>query len=72
MSKDPSDSGVDLRIAQLYREEGTVGTTWPQIHLYGHSSLTEWLDPRGKKGLKEGHAHQPSSQQLLDNLTQEL
>jgi hypothetical protein len=68
MSKDPSDPSVDLCIAQLCRE-GTVETTWRRIHQYGHSSLTEWFDLTAKKGLKEGHAHQPPSQQLLDDLT---
>jgi hypothetical protein len=29
----------------------------------------ERLDPVVDKGLKEGHAHQPSSQQLLNDLT---
>jgi hypothetical protein len=28
MSKDPMDTGVDLRLTQLLGE-GTVGTTWP-------------------------------------------
>jgi hypothetical protein len=67
MSKDPSDPGVDLRIAQLYGE-GMVGTAWPWIHPYGHSSLTKRLVPVAEKGLKEGYSHQPSSQQLLDDL----
>jgi hypothetical protein len=56
MSKDPSDSSVDLHIFQLYGE-GTVGTTWPWIHPHGHSSLMELLDPTAKKGPKEGHTH---------------
>jgi hypothetical protein len=32
----------------------------------------ERLDPATEKGLKEGRARQPSSQQLLDDLTQGL
>jgi hypothetical protein len=72
MSKNPSDPGVDLPITQLYGE-GTVGTTWPQIHPHGHSSLTERLDLTAKKGPKEGHArHPPPLQQLLDVLMQGL
>jgi hypothetical protein len=69
MSKDPSDLGVDLRIAQLCGE-GMVGTTWPRIYPHGHSSLTEQLHPMSEKSQKEGHAHQPSLQQLLDDLMQ--
>jgi hypothetical protein len=59
MSKDPSDPGIDHRIAQLYGE-GTVGTTWPQIQPHGHSSPMEHLDLAAEKGPQEGHAHQPS------------
>jgi hypothetical protein len=43
MSKDPSDLGVDLCIAQLFKE-GTVKTTCPWMHPYGHFSLMERLD----------------------------
>jgi hypothetical protein len=60
MSKDPSDLSVDLYIAQLHGEE-TVGTAWPQINPHGHFSMAE-------EALKEVRAHQPSLQQLLDNL----
>jgi hypothetical protein len=51
MIKDPSDPGVDLHVTQLYGE-GTIRTTWPWIHSYGHSLLTEQLDPIAEKGLK--------------------
>jgi hypothetical protein len=71
MSKDPSNPGVDLCITQ-FCGEGTVRTTWPQIYPHDHSSLTEWLNLVAEKGLKEGHARQPSSQHLLDDLTQGL
>jgi hypothetical protein len=71
MSKNPSDPGVDVHIAQLYRE-GTVRTTWPRIPPYGHSSLTERLDPMVEKGPKESHACQHPSQQLLNDITQGL
>jgi hypothetical protein len=68
MSEDPSDLGVDLYNAQLYGE-GMVGTTWLRLHPYGHSLLTKRFDLAAKKGQKEGRARQPSSQQLLDDLT---
>jgi hypothetical protein len=50
MSKDPSDPGVALRITELCGE-GTIGTTWPQIHLHGHFSMVEQLDPVTERGL---------------------
>jgi hypothetical protein len=68
MGKNPPDLGVDLRIAQL-REEGTIGTTWTQIHPHSHSSLMEWLNTTADKGPQEVYAHQPSSQQPLDSFT---
>jgi hypothetical protein len=39
---------VDLCIAQLY-DEGTVGTTWPQVHPHGHFLLMEQLDMMAEK-----------------------
>jgi hypothetical protein len=54
MSKNPPDLGVDLNIAQLC-EEGTVMTTWPQIHTHSHFSLMEWLNVASEKGLQEVH-----------------
>jgi hypothetical protein len=68
MNKDPWNQGVDLCITQLYRE-GKIGTTWPWVHPHDHLSLMERLDAAVKKGLKEVHTHQLSSQQLLDDLT---
>jgi hypothetical protein len=49
MSKDPSDLGVDPHTVLLYRE-GTIGTTWPQIHPHGHLSPVVWLDAAVDKG----------------------
>jgi hypothetical protein len=71
MSKNPPDSGIDLHITQLFSEE-MVETTWPRIHPLGHPSLTEWLNPAAEKGAQEIHTHQPSSQELLNDLTQGL
>jgi hypothetical protein len=50
MSMDPSDPSVDLRIIQLCGE-GTIETTWPQIHPHSHLSLAEWLDAMVENGL---------------------
>jgi hypothetical protein len=71
MSKNPSDLRVDIRIGQINRE-GTIGTTWPQIHPHGHFSLMEQLNPTTEKGPQEVRVRQPSSQQLLNDLTQVL
>jgi hypothetical protein len=71
MSKNPSDPSVDLCIAQLCKE-GMIGTTWPQIHPHSHFSLMEWLNVAADKGPQEVHTRQPSSQQLLDDITQGL
>jgi hypothetical protein len=71
MIMDPSDPSVDLHISQLFRE-GTVRTTWPQAHPHGHLSLAERLIPAAEKGPQEVHAHQPSTQQPLNDLTQGL
>jgi hypothetical protein len=71
MSKDPSDPRFDLSITQLFGE-GMVGTTWPQIDPYGYLSLTKWLNPVTEEGPQEVCARQPSSQQLLNDLTQGL
>jgi hypothetical protein len=71
MSKNPLDPGVDLHIAQLFGE-GMIRTTWPRIHPHRHFSLMEWLNGVIDKGPHEVHAHQPSSQQPLDNITQGL
>jgi hypothetical protein len=71
MSKNPSDLGVDLHIAQLYRE-GAVETTWPSIHPYGHLLLAKQLDPMAEKGPHDLRACQHSSQQYPNDLTQGL
>jgi hypothetical protein len=49
MSEDPLDLSVDLCTVQLYGE-GTIGTTWPWIHLHSHLSLVECLDSAADKG----------------------
>jgi hypothetical protein len=71
MSKDPSDLGVDLRIAQLCRE-GEVETTWPRLHPQGHLSPMKRLDPAAEKGPWDLHAHQSSLQQSPNDLLQGL
>jgi hypothetical protein len=58
--KDPPNLGVDLRTVQLCGE-GTIGTTWPQIHPHSHLLLAEWLDAAADKGPQEVHARQPTS-----------
>jgi hypothetical protein len=68
MSKDPPDSGVDLRIVQLY-VEWMIEITWPRIHPHSYLSLVEWLDAAADKGPQEAHAHQPTLYQSLDDLT---
>jgi hypothetical protein len=49
MSKKPPDPGVDLHIAQLYRE-GTIGTIWSRIYPHSHLSLVKWLNTVANKG----------------------
>jgi hypothetical protein len=49
------DSGVDLCIVKHFRE-GTVGATWPRIHLHGSFPLTECLNPAAEKGPQKVHA----------------
>jgi hypothetical protein len=58
ISKDPTNPGVDDYISKLIRQ-GTVGTTWPQIHPHGHLLLTERLNAAAKKCPWEVHAGQP-------------
>jgi hypothetical protein len=51
ISRDPVDTGVDLRIDQLLGE-GTVGTTWLRIYPHGHHLMAERLNPVAKKGTR--------------------
>jgi hypothetical protein len=67
-SKSPQDSGVHLCIIQLCGE-GTIETTWPRIHPHSLLSLAEWSNTVADKGLQQVHARQPSSLQLLDDIT---
>jgi hypothetical protein len=52
MSKDPTNLGVDLHIAQLLGE----GTTWHRIRPHGHLSLTERMNLVAEKGPQEVRA----------------
>jgi hypothetical protein len=60
LNKDPSDPGVNFRIAQ-FGGEGMVGAAWPRIHPHWHLKPPEWLDEVADEGPQEVHAHQPSS-----------
>jgi hypothetical protein len=46
-----------------------MGTTWPWIHPHSYVSLVEWFDLAADKAPQEVCAYQPTSYQLLDDLT---
>jgi hypothetical protein len=59
MSKDPSDSGVDLCVVK-HAEKGR-SRQLGLGYIHSHLLLVEWLDAAADKGLQEVHAHQPTS-----------
>jgi hypothetical protein len=57
LTKNHSDSGVDIHIVQLY-EEAIVGIARPWIDPHGHLPSTEWLDVAADYGLLGVRTHQ--------------
>jgi hypothetical protein len=70
-SKDPLDPSINLRIHQLGRE-GAVGAVGPWIPPHCHLPSSKWLDVAANESVEEVHAHQPISEQTLQDVVDGL
>jgi hypothetical protein len=69
--KGPPDPSINLRIYQLSRELA-VGAAGPWIPPHCHLSPLQWLDTVADEGTKGVCAHQPISEQNLEEVIHRL